>query len=292
MPGDRSIGEGAWARWLLIAAAVACIGIILLLPLLVVFTQALVDGVAVFAAAITEPDAMAAIRLTLVVAAVVVPVNTLFGLAAAWCITRHSFPGRRVLVALIGLPFSVSPVISGVVYVLLFGSQGWFGPYLSGTGIKILFALPGIVLATLFVTLPFVAGALIPLMDQQGVSEEEAALTLGANGWQMFWLVTLPRIRWALLTGILLCNARAMGEFGAVSVVSGHIRGLTNTVPLHIEVLYNEYSLPAAFALSALLACLGIATMALKALLEWRHRRALAQGEAAQGPAALLRAPA
>jgi len=235
----------------------------------------------VFAAAITEPDALAAIRLTLMVAAVVVPLNTLFGLAAAWCITRHSFPGRRVLVALIGLPFSVSPVISGVVYVLLFGAQGWFGPYLSGTGIKVLFALPGIVLATLFVTLPFVAGALIPLMDSQGASEEEAALTLGATGWQMFRLVTLPRIRWALLTGVLLCNARAMGEFGAVSVVSGHIRGLTNTVPLHIEVLYNEYNLPAAFALSALLACLGIATMALKAVLEWRHRRAMAQGAAA-----------
>lgn len=281
MLGDRSIGEGAWMRWLLIAAAVASIGVILLLPLLVVFTQAFVDGAAVFAAAITEPDALAAIRLTLMVAAVVVPLNTLFGLAAAWCITRHSFPGRRVLVALIGLPFSVSPVISGVVYVLLFGAQGWFGPYLSGTGIKILFAFPGIVLATLFVTLPFVAGALIPLMDSQGASEEEAALTLGATGWQMFWLVTLPRIRWALLTGVLLCNARAMGEFGAVSVVSGHIRGLTNTVPLHIEVLYNEYNLPAAFALSALLACLGIATMALKAVLEWRHRRAMAQGAAA-----------
>lgn len=283
----RSIGEGTGSRWALIACALAVIGVMLLLPLVVVFTQALAAGTAVFAASVSEPDALAAIRLTLLVAAVVVPVNTVFGLAAAWCITRHRFPGRRALVALIGLPFSVSPVISGMVYVLLFGMQGWFGPYLSGTGIKVVFALPGIVLPTMFVTLPFVAGQLIPLMDAQGSTEEEAALTLGANGWQMFWLVTLPRIRWGLLAGVLLCNARAMGEFGAVSVVSGHIRGLTNTVPLHIEVLYNEYNLPAAFAMAALLACLALATMALKAMLEWRHSRAVAQGTAA-----LLAAPA
>ena len=283
----RGIGEPSWARWTLIGAAGALVGVMLLLPLAVVFAQALAEGAAVFAASVSEPDAVAAIQLTLVVAAMVVPVTTAFGLAAAWCITRHRFRGRQALIALIGLPFSVSPVISGLVYVLLFGMQGWFGPYLSETGIRIVFALPGIVLSTLFVTLPFVAGQLIPLMEAQGSAEEEAALTLGANGWQMFWLVTLPRIRWALLTGVLLCNARAMGEFGAVSVVSGHIRGLTNTVPLHIEVLYNEYNLPAAFAMAALLACLALATMAMKALLEWRHARAVARGTAA-----MLAAPA
>lgn len=287
MSPDRTIGEPPWLRRLLTAAACFVIALILVLPLGVVFAEALAKGVAAFRDAVTEPDALAAIRLTLLVALIAVPCNTLFGLAAAWAVTRHRFPGRRLLVSLVGLPLSVSPVISGLVYVLLFGAQGWFGPLLSHAGIRIVFALPGIVLGTIFVTLPFVAGQLIPLMDAQSTDEEEAAITLGAGGWQVFSLVTLPRVRWALLYGVLLCNARAMGEFGAVSVLSGHIRGLTNTVPLHIEILYNEYDLAAAFAMAALLAGLALATMAVKAWLERRHSQAVARGEAA-----MLAAPA
>lgn len=279
--GGRGIGESRATRAALAAAAVAALGFMLVLPLVIVFVEAFAEGTAAFAASVTEPDAVAAVRLTLLVAAITVPLNTLFGLAAAWCITRHRFVGRRWLLSLISLPLSVSPVVSGMVFVLLFGAQGWFGPWLSAAGLRIVFALPGIVLATVFVTLPYVAGQLIPLMDALGTDEEEAALTLGAGGWHVFSLVTLPRIRWALLYGVLLCSARVVGEFGAVSVVSGRIRGLTNTVPLHIEILYNEYDLAAAFGMAALLACMAVVTMALKTLLEWRHSRALAGGAAA-----------
>jgi sulfate transport system permease protein len=277
----RGIGEPGWARGGLVIACLAVMTIMLILPLLLVFAEALSKGWVFFTEAIVEPDATSAIRLTLLVAAIAVPLNTVFGLAAAWCVARFRFAGRGFLVALIDLPFSVSPVVSGLIYVLIFGLQGWFGPFLSRHGVQVIFAVPGIVLATLFVTLPFVARQLMPLMEAQGIAEEEAALTLGASGWQMFWRVTLPRIRWALLTGVLLATARAMGEFGAVSVVSGHIRGLTNTMPLHIEILYNEYNLAAAFAMSALLTCLALVTIALRAVLEWQGRRATTQGSAA-----------
>lgn len=279
--GERGIGESKAARASLTLLAVALLGVMLVLPLVTVFVEAFAKGAAAFGRAITEPDAVAAVRLTLLVTAIAVPLNTGFGLAAAWCITRHRFPGRRWLLSLISLPLSVSPVVSGMVFVLLFGAQGWFGPWLSTAGLRVVFALPGIVLATVFVTLPYVAGQLIPMMDALGTDEEEAALTLGAGGWQVFSLVTLPRIRWALLYGVLLCTARVVGEFGAVSVVSGRIRGLTNTVPLHIEILYNEYDLAAAFSMAALLAGMALVTMALKSLLELRHSRALAGGSAA-----------
>jgi sulfate transport system permease protein len=281
MPRDLGIGEAASLRRLLIALAVLVIGVMLVLPLVTVFGEAMARGVAFYGTALAEPDALAAIRLTLLVAAIAVPLNTLFGLAAAWCVAKYEFRGKALLVSLIDLPFSVSPVISGLVYVLLFGLQGWFGPWLRAHGLQIVFALPGLVLATQFVTLPLVARQLIPLMQAQGNHEEEAALTLGAGGWQIFRRVTLPNVKWALLYGVLLCNARAMGEFGAVSVVSGHIRGLTNTMPLHVEILYNEYNLPAAFAVASLLALLALATLVLKALLEWRERRARERGEAA-----------
>ena len=280
-PADNGIGEGAAARWILVAAAVAVFGVMLALPLAVVFTEALSRGVGAFAAAIGAPDALAAIRLTILVAAIVVPLNTVFGFAAAWCVTRYRFPGRGLIVTLTELPFSVSPVVSGLLFVLLFGRQGWFGPLLAAQGVQIIFALPGIVLATVFVTLPFVAMQLIPLMNAQGIQEEEAALTLGAGFVDMIRRVTLPRARWALLSGVLLCNARAMGEFGAVAVVSGHIRGLTNTVPLHIEILYNEYDLVGAFAMAALLALMALLTLALRSALEFGHRRAVARGAAA-----------
>ena len=282
MRSERRIGESRAWRAGLTLCALAVTGVLLVLPLAVLFTEAFADGLGAFAAAITDPDAQAAIRLTLTVAAIVVPLNTLLGVAAAWSITRFRFPGRTVLTALIALPFSVSPVISGLVYVLLFGAQGWFAPLLSYTGIQIVFALPGIVLATLFVTLPFVAGQLIPLMGAQGVEEEEAALILGASGLQMFVRVTLPKIRWALLHGVMLCSARSMGEFGAVSVISGRIRGLTNTVPLHIEILYNEYNIAAAFAVATLLAAAGILTIALRAGLEWRRDEAYRRGSMAR----------
>ena len=258
-------------RVALTAIAVGIIGLFLVLPLSAVFLQALEKGVAVAFAAMVEPDALAAIRLTLLVAAIAVPLNAVFGIAASWAIAKFDFKGKGVLTTLIDLPFAVSPVVSGLIYVLIFGLQGWFGPELRDHGIKIIFALPGIVLATVFVTFPFVARELIPLMTDQGRGEEEAAATLGASGFQTFLRVTLPNIKWGLLYGVLLCNARAMGEFGAVSVVSGHIRGLTNTMPLHVEVLYNDYQFVGAFAVASLLALLAIVTLTLKSLLEWRY---------------------
>ena len=265
------VDDSLVTRGFCIAMTFAFVGAFLLLPLAVVFSAALESGLWGVLEALHEPDAIAAIRLTLLVAAIAVPLNALFGVSAAWAITKHDFPGKNVLVSLIDLPFSVSPVISGLIYVLIFGMQGWFGPFLRDHGIKIIFALPGIVLATMFVTFPFVARELIPLMADQGREEEEAATTLGASGLQTFLRVTLPNIRWGLLYGVLLCNARAMGEFGAVSVVSGHIRGLTNTMPLQIEALYNDYQYAAAFTVAALLALLALVTLALKTALEWRH---------------------
>ena len=276
-PARRSeIGESSLIKWLLIAVAVLFLASILLLPLVVVFSEGLRKGAEVFFAAFTDPDTLAAVRLTLLVAAIAVPFNIVFGLAASWAVTKFNFVGRSLLLTLIDLPFSVSPVISGLVYVLLFGAQGWLGPWLEANNIKLIFAVPGIVLATVFVTLPFVARELIPLMQAQGTAEEEAALTLGASGWHTFRHVTLPNVKWALLYGVLLCNARAMGEFGAVSVVSGHIRGYTNTMPLQIEILYNEYNFTAAFAVATLLAGLALITLVLKSLLEWRFAGELA----------------
>jgi sulfate/thiosulfate transport system permease protein len=257
--------------------ALLFLAVTLLLPLILVFAQALSKGLSAYWEALTEPDALSAARLTLLVAAIAVPVNLGFGLAAAWCITKFSFPGKNVLVTLIDLPFAVSPVISGMIFVLLFGSHGWFGPWLSEQDIKIIFAVPGIVLATTFVTAPFVARELIPLMQEQGAEEEEAAMVLGAGGWQTFFRVTLPNIKWGLLYGLILCNARAMGEFGAVSVVSGHIRGETNTLPLHIEILYNEYAFAASFAVASLASLLALVTLALKSLIEWQQRRLSAE---------------
>ncbi len=272
----RATTEPAPVRALLIGVAALWLVLIIFLPLIAVFTQAFAKGWGYFAAALAEPDAWASIKLTLLTAAIVVPFNSAFGMAAAWAITKHDFRGRQLLINLIDLPFSVSPVVAGLMFVLLFGANGWFGPFLMAHGIRIMFAVPAIVIATAFVTFPFVARELIPLMTAQGRAEEEAALTLGAGGFQTFWHVTLPNIRWGLLYGVLLTNARAMGEFGAVSVVSGHIRGLTNTMPLHVEVLYNEYNFTAAFAVASLLAGLALVTLAVKALLEWRHRDQLA----------------
>jgi len=277
LPTRRSeIGESSLIKWLLIAVAVLFLASVLLLPLVVVFSEGLRKGAEVFFAAFTDPDTLAAVRLTLLVAAIAVPFNIVFGLAASWAVTKFNFVGRNLLLTLIDLPFSVSPVISGLVYVLLFGAQGWLGPWLEANNIKFIFAVPGIVLATVFVTFPFVARELIPLMQAQGTAEEEAALTLGASGWHTFRHVTLPNVKWALLYGVLLCNARAMGEFGAVSVVSGHIRGYTNTMPLQIEILYNEYNFTAAFAVATLLAGLALITLVLKSLLEWRFAGELA----------------
>jgi sulfate transport system permease protein len=273
----NALVEPALVRWLLIGATLLLLGVFLLLPLIVVFAQALKAGIGGYLAALGDSDTLASIRLTLLTAAIAVPLNTLFGVAAAWAIAKFEFRGKSLLTTLIDLPFSVSPVIAGLVFVLLFGQRGWFGEWLSAHDIKIIFAVPGIVLATLFVTFPFVARELIPLMQAQGTEEEQAALTLGASGWRMFWHVTVPNIRWGLLYGVLLCNARAMGEFGAVSVLSGHIRGLTNTMPLQVEILYNDpgqYS--AAFAVASLLALLGFVTLALKNFLEWRHGDELA----------------
>jgi sulfate transport system permease protein len=261
---------------LITGSAILWLVLFLLLPLFAVFIEALRDGVGAYLAAIVEPDALAAMRLTLLVAVIAVPLNMVFGLAAAWAIAKHDFRGKSFLLTLIDLPFSVSPVISGLIYVLLFGAQGWFGPWLKAHHIEIIFAVPGIVLATIFITFPFVARELIPLMTEQGTEDEEAALSLGASGWQTFWRVTLPNVKWGLLYGVLLCNARAMGEFGAVSVVSGHIRGLTNTMPLHVEILYNEYNFAAAFAVASLLALLALVTLILKSLLEWRFGAELA----------------
>jgi len=271
-----AIGEPAPVRVLLIALSVAFLAIFLVLPLVLMFSQALSGGFEAYLAAITDRDTLAAIRLTLVAAAIAVPLNAVFGVAAAWAIAKFEFRGKNLLITLIDLPFSVSPVIAGLVFILLFGAHGWFGAWLAEHDVRIVFALPGIVLATIFVTFPFIARELIPLMQAQGSSEEQAALTLGAGGWKVFWHVTLPNVRWGLLYGILLCNARAMGEFGAVSVVSGHIRGLTNTMPLHVEVLYNDYQFAAAFAVASLLALLALVTLGLKSLLEWRHGDELA----------------
>ncbi len=263
--------EGPLVKWLLTAVALAFLAFFLFLPLVAVFAEAFRNGLDAYFAALVEPDALAAIRLTLIVAAISVPLNLVFGLAAAWAIAKHDFKGKSLLLTLIDLPFSVSPVIAGLVFVLLFGAQGYFQPLVAWTGLKIVFAIPGIVLATVFVTLPFVARELIPLMQEQGTGDEEAAVSLGANGWQTFWRVTLPNVKWALLYGVLLCNARAMGEFGAVSVISGKIRGFTNTMPLQIEILYNEYAFSAAFAVSTLLAGLAFVTLGIKAVLEARY---------------------
>jgi sulfate transport system permease protein len=271
-----ALKEAPLAQWLLTLAALAFLVLFLFLPLLAVFVEALRQGIGAYLVALVEPDALAAIKLTLLVAAIAVPSNLVFGVAASWCITKFDFRGKHLLLTLIDLPFSVSPVISGMIYVLLFGLHGWIGPWLKAHDIQIIFALPGIVLATVFVTFPFVARELIPLMQEQGREDEEAALVLGAGGWQMFWRVTLPNIRWGLLYGVLLCNARAMGEFGAVSVVSGHIRGETNTMPLHVEILYNEYNFVAAFAVASLLALLALVTLAAKSVLEWRYAAEIA----------------
>jgi sulfate transport system permease protein len=262
--------ESPLVRWTLTIGALAFLGVFLVLPLVSVFAEALAKGVAAYGRELATPDALAAIRLTLLTAAIAVPLNLVFGVAAAWAIAKFSFPGRNLLITLIDLPFAVSPVISGMIYVLLFGAQGWLGPWLSDHDITVIFAVPGIVLATIFVTFPFVARELIPLMEAQGTEDEEAAVVLGATGWQAFWRVTLPNIRWGLLYGVILCNARAMGEFGAVSVVSGHIRGVTNTMPLHVEILYNEYNFVGAFAVASLLALLALVTLAAKTLIEWR----------------------
>jgi sulfate transport system permease protein len=265
-----TIAEGSVARLALLALTALFLGLFLLLPLIAVFQEAFSQGVGAYLAALADPDALAAIRLTLLVAAIAVPLNLIFGLAASWAIAKFTFPGRSLLVTLIDLPFSVSPVIAGLIYILLFGSRGWFGPWLADNDIQIIFAVPGIVLATIFVTFPFVARELIPLMEQQGTGDEEAARTLGASGWQIFRRVTLPNVKWGLLYGVLLCNARAMGEFGAVSVVSGHIRGYTNTMPLHVEILYNEYNFAAAFAVASVLALLALVTLIVKTWLEGR----------------------
>lgn len=257
-------------RWTLIGVALAFLTLFLFIPLVSVFYEALKKGIDVYIAAITDPDALSAIRLTVTAAAIAVPLNLIFGIAAAWAIAKFEFRGKNLLITLIDLPFSVSPVVSGLIYVLVFGLQGWFGPWLTEHDVKIIFAVPGIVLATIFVTVPFIARELIPLMQAQGTEEEEAAVVLGANGWQTFFHVTLPNVKWGLLYGVILCNARAMGEFGAVSVVSGHIRGSTNTLPLHVEILYNEYNFAAAFAVASLLALLALVTLALKTMVESR----------------------
>ncbi|MGV7115682.1 sulfate ABC transporter permease subunit CysW [Paenibacillus kyungheensis] len=269
----RHINESGIVRWTLISIALLFLGLMVVLPLVCIFIEAFKKGWSVYEASITDSDALSALRLTLVVALIAVPLNTIFGIAATWTISKFRFRGKNALITLIDLPFAVSPVIAGLVYILLFGAQGYLGPWLDEHNIQIVFALPGIVLATVFVTVPFVARELIPLMQAQGVQEEEAAASLGAKGWQIFWRVTVPNIKWGLLYGIILCNARAMGEFGAVSVVSGHIRGETNTLPLHIEILYNEYQFSASFAVSSLLVFLAVLTLLTKAFLEWQMNR-------------------
>jgi sulfate transport system permease protein len=269
-PVKTNAFEPNWVRYTLIAVALAFLTLFLFVPLVAVFVEALKRGWDTYVASILDPDAVSAIKLTLIAAGISVPLNLVFGVAAAWAVAKFEFRGKSILLTLIDLPFSVSPVIAGLIYVLLFGAQGWFGEWLMEHDIKILFAVPGIVLATVFITFPFVARELIPLMQQQGTEEEEAALVLGASGWQTFWRVTLPNIKWGLLYGVILCNARAMGEFGAVSVVSGHIRGETNTMPLQVEILYNEYNFTAAFAIASLLALLALVTLAVKSFIEWR----------------------
>ncbi|MFM6923835.1 MAG: sulfate ABC transporter permease subunit CysW, partial [Polynucleobacter victoriensis] len=269
---SAATSEPKLVKYSLALISLSFFGFFLLLPLISVFVEALKKGFDVYLAAITEPDTVSAIKLTLIAAIISVPLNLVFGVAAAWAITKFDFKGKHLLITLIDLPFSVSPVIAGLIYVLVFGAQGWLGPWLESENIKIIFAIPGIVLATIFVTFPFVARELIPLMEAQGREEEEAATVLGANGWQTFFKVTLPNIKWGLLYGVILCNARAMGEFGAVSVVSGHIRGYTNTIPLHVEILYNEYNFAASFAVASILALLALLTLAIKTYVEWRLR--------------------
>jgi len=278
---STALRDPAWLRVILLTIALLFVTLFLVLPLVAVFSYAIEKGFGVYVASLVDDDARAAIRLTLLVTAISVPANTIFGVAAAWLITRFSFRGKNLLVSLIDLPFAVSPVIAGLIYVLLFGAQGWLGPWLAAHDIKIIFAVPGIVLATTFVTFPFVARELIPLMQAQGSEQEQAALTLGAGGWSMFWRVVLPKIGWGLVYGVILCNARAIGEFGAVSVVSGHIRGVTNTMPLHVEILYNEYNRTAAFAVASLLALLALATLVLKQIVGWRMRRDMPETETA-----------
>jgi sulfate transport system permease protein len=265
--------EAAWVRYTLIGISLLFLFLFLVLPLAAVFAEALRKGFDAYWEALKEPDAWSAIRLTLITALIAVPLNLVFGVAAAWCIAKYEFKGKSVLTTLVDLPFSVSPVVAGLVYVLMFGAQGWLGPWLQEHDVKVIFAVPGIVLATIFVTFPFIARELIPLMQAQGNEEEQAAIVLGATGWQTFWYVTLPNIKWGLIYGVILCNARAMGEFGAVSVVSGHIRGQTNTMPLHVEILYNEYQSVAAFAVASLLALLALVTLVIKSVVEWRHER-------------------
>ena len=271
--GNPATAERRWVRWTLLTLGLAFFALFLLLPLAAVFTEALRKGWDTYLASLIEPDAVSAIKLTLLAAVIAVPLNVVFGVSAAWAITKHDFRGKQLLITLIDLPFSVSPVVAGLIYVLIFGAQGWFGPWLSEHDIKIIFAVPGIVLATVFVTFPFVARELIPLMQAQGRDEEEAATVLGASGFKTFWYVTLPNIKWGLLYGVILCNARAFGEFGAVSVVSGHIRGQTNTLPLQVEILYNEYQFAAAFAVASLLALLALVTLGLKQFIEWQAER-------------------
>jgi sulfate/thiosulfate transport system permease protein len=271
--GRAATREPAWVKWTIIAISLTFFVLFLLMPLIAVFVEALRKGWDTYLAALVEPDALSAIKLTLIAAVIAVPLNLTFGVSAAWAITKFNFRGKHFLITLIDLPFSVSPVVAGLIYVLVFGAQGWFGPWLQEHDLKIIFAVPGIVLATVFVTFPFIARELIPLMQAQGKEEEEAAVVLGANGWQTFWHVTLPNIKWGLLYGVILTNARAMGEFGAVSVVSGHIRGLTNTMPLHVEILYNEYQFAAAFAVASLLALLALVTLGVKTWIEHQARR-------------------
>ena len=277
IPTDPALSEPTWLRWTLIGIVVLAMLGLIALPLAVVVVEALAQGWVAYLSAISDADTVAAIKLTLLVAGISVPLNAMFGIAAAWSITKYEFRGKRLLLALIDLPFAISPVVAGLVFVLLFGAQGWFGAWLAERDLQIIFATPGIVLATVFITFPFVARELIPLMQLQGRDEEEAAVSLGASGWTLFWRVTLPNIRWALLYGVLLCNARAMGEFGAVSVVSGHIRGMTNTLPLHVEILHNEFSFAAAFAVASLLTVLALLTLVIKIWLESRHGDALAR---------------
>jgi sulfate transport system permease protein len=282
------LNEPFAVRATLLAVTLGFLGLFLVLPLVLVFTEALKKGWDLYVEALVEPDAMAAVKLTLTVALIAVPLNLVLGVAAAWAITKFRFRGKQALITLIDLPFSVSPVVAGLVYVLLFGSRGWFGPWLQLHDLKIVYAVPGVVLATMFVTFPFVARELIPLMQAQGNEEEQAALTLGANGWQMFWRVTLPNIKWGLLYGVILCNARAMGEFGAVSVVSGHIRGETNTIPLHVEILYNEYSFQASFAVASVLALLALVTLVLKSIVEWRSERLVRDAVSFEAPGPVI----
>jgi sulfate transport system permease protein len=270
----HATGESAWIKWLLIGIALSFVFLFLVLPLAAVFTEALRKGWRAYLGALEDPDAWSAIKLTLGITAIVIPLNLSFGLAAAWAVSKHDFKGKAILITLIDLPFSVSPVVAGLVYVLVFGANGWFGGWLLAHDIKIIFAVPGMIIATVFVTLPFIARELIPLMQAQGSDEEQAAVVLGANGWQIFWHITLPNIKWGLIYGVILCNARSMGEFGAVAVVSGHIRGQTNTLPLQVEILYNEYQSIAAFAVASLLALLALLTLVIKSLIEWQQSRA------------------